>query len=131
MNLRFDLLIAPMPTPRPRFVARGKFVSTYYPKPYVAYTDALRDMLSEQMEGNAAVEGPVSVAINITVERPKTTKLTAPKPDVDNYAKGVLDAMTKAGIWNDDTQVVDLTVSKRWGDVDLIEIGVEPAEDLA
>lgn len=131
MERRFNIFLEPKPTPRPRFVVRGKFVSTYYPKDYVAYADALRDMIVEQLEGQAPIEGALEVAINITVERPKSTKLHAPKPDVDNYAKGVLDAMTKAGVWNDDTQVVDLTVSKRWGEQDLIEIGVFPVEDLA
>lgn len=59
--------------------------------------------------------GPVSVIILCLASRPKTTKLAAPKPDVDNYAKGVLDVITKDGrFWHDDTQVTSLTVSKRW-----------------
>lgn len=60
-------------------------------------------------------EGPVAVELECQVTRPKTTKLAAPKPDVDNYAKAVLDAITKDGrFWSDDTQVVTLTATKAW-----------------
>ena len=58
----------------------------------------------------------VSVYLHVAVAKPKTTKLRFPKPDVDNYAKSVLDAATEAGVWDDDTLVQDLTVSKHWVD---------------
>jgi Holliday junction resolvase RusA-like endonuclease len=36
------------------------------------------------------------------------------KPDVDNVAKAILDALKNR--WRDDTQVARLTVDKRWTD---------------
>ena len=36
------------------------------------------------------------------------------KPDLDNLAKPILDELTEAGMWLDDSQVIDLRVSKRW-----------------
>ncbi len=41
------------------------------------------------------------------------------KPDVDNLAKAVLDAL-----YQDDSGVWDLRVSKRWGEVGSIRVGV-------
>ena len=32
------------------------------------------------------------------------------KPDIDNLAKAVMDALTDAGAWRDDCQIVELTI---------------------
>lgn len=36
------------------------------------------------------------------------------RPDLDNLAKAVMDALTDMGLWADDSQVVDLRVRKLW-----------------
>jgi Holliday junction resolvase RusA-like endonuclease len=46
------------------------------------------------------------------------------KPDVDNYVKGVKDAL-KNVIWKDNSQVVDLSVSKFYSKTSWIEVLVE------
>jgi Holliday junction resolvase RusA-like endonuclease len=38
----------------------------------------------------------------------------AKKPDADNLAKAVLDALTALNVWGDDDQVVILDVTKTW-----------------
>lgn len=109
------LPIAPMPCPRPRVALRGRVPVAYYPKEYTAWkdqaADTLRDLLPADYE---AIVAPAEVSIICAVERPKTTKLPAPRPDADNYAKSVMDAMTQAGVWKDDTLVVRLSITKRW-----------------
>jgi Holliday junction resolvase RusA-like endonuclease len=67
---------------------------------------------------------PVSVVIDAVFARPKShmtkrgVKPTAPKlprPDCDNIAKGVLDALALI-VWLDDTLVQRLVVEKSYGD---------------
>lgn len=46
------------------------------------------------------------------------------KADVDNYAKGVIDACTKAGLWEDDRYITSLTLKKIKSDKDYVEIEI-------
>lgn len=109
------LPIAPMPCPRPRIALRGRVPVAYYPKEYTAWKEQAADQLRELLPADyQPLTAPVCVSIICAVERPKTTKLPAPRPDADNYAKSVMDAMTQAGIWKDDSLVVRLSVTKRW-----------------
>lgn len=100
----------------------------YSPAPYKEWQKEAAAQLVEEREAQALVTllGPVSVGIVVTVPRPKTSKLPHPKPDVDNYAKAVLDAMTDARIWANDSQVAFLVIKKEWGDEASIAIDVMP-----
>lgn len=77
-----------------------------------AYEDRLRPFAPDQ-----PFDGPVKVSIgfgyfvkNIKLRgKPKTSR-----PDADNLVKLVLDVMTKIGYWNDDSQIVELTIMKHW-----------------
>jgi Holliday junction resolvase RusA-like endonuclease len=87
------------------------------PKAYKDHTEKLVKQL--QLIKCEPREGPLSVDVTVWATKPKTSKLAFPKPDADNYAKTVLDAITKAGnLWLDDTQVVRLVVEKRWAPTD-------------
>ena len=46
--------------------------------------------------------------------RPAAPSMHTQKPDADNLAKAVLDELTRARLWNDDTQVTDMQVTKAW-----------------
>lgn len=113
----FFLDAEPMPSPRPRFRVIGKFASAYMPKAYKDHTDLLVKQL--QQIACEPREGPVSVDLTVWATKPKTSKLAFPKPDIDNYEKTILDAITKAGnLWIDDTQVVQLNSLKLWAPTD-------------
>ena len=71
--------------------------------------------------------GPVLVEVTFTLARPKghygtgrnaaVVKASAPgwptsTPDVDKLQRATLDALTAAGVWKDDAQVVEITARK-------------------
>lgn len=96
-----------MPASRPRVSKWG----TYYGKNYSAW----RKFADENLPwANRCAKGNLHVELDFVVQRPKTTKRSNPRGDVDNYAKAMLDAMTKKNYWLDDDQVVSLLCTKRF-----------------
>jgi Holliday junction resolvase RusA-like endonuclease len=91
----------------------------YIPKsdPVHAYKQAIR--LAYVNAGGEVLEGPVEIRIACWFERPKghskkRRKQAEPKttkPDLDNLAKAILDALNEIA-YNDDGQVCRLTVEK-------------------
>ena len=112
----------PVPQPRPRVSTRGGFARAYVPAkhPVHAYRQAVA--LSAKLAGLGTITEPIQVCVVSVFERPKShvtgrgvVKATAPRvprPDVDNIAKAVLDAL---GDFFDDTLVESLQVSKSYG----------------
>lgn len=120
-----------MPAPRPRFRVIGKFASAYMPKEYTVW----KDRVIECVRGVGSIpseplEGPLLVTLRVLATKPRTSKLLYPSPDVDNYAKGVLDALSQSLCWwADDKQVVRLDVAKGWADAEAapgIEVSITP-----
>lgn len=67
--------------------------------------------------------GPFAVVIDLVLPRPKRLMRKKDydgqiyhdkKPDVDNAAKAILDAINNMGIWHDDSQVAQLLVRKHY-----------------
>lgn len=115
-----------MPAPRPRFrvitpAGRRPIASAYSPAEYRQWQEDAHEQLISQIN-HPELTGPLTVRIHVQVQKPRTSKLSHPSPDVDNYAKAVMDAMTKAGVWLDDKQVVALTVTKEWGSIGRIDV---------
>jgi Holliday junction resolvase RusA-like endonuclease len=109
------------PTPRPRVTRTG---IAFVPKEYAQYARDLQARLAELHSG-PPLHGPLVVRVDVAKARPKKTILPAPRGDVDNFVKGVLDACTKTGrFWEDDTQIVALFVTKRWGEADEITVTI-------
>ena len=55
--------------------------------------------------------------------------LPTKKPDADNIAKIVLDALNKVA-WEDDTQVVEMMVAKRYAEEPMVAVTIEEIDAL-
>jgi Holliday junction resolvase RusA-like endonuclease len=109
----------PIAQPRVKVSTRGGFARAYVDAkhPIHAYKQAIR--LAYVNAGGKVLEGPVSIKIVCWFERPKShskkrrqePEPKATKPDSDNLAKGIGDALNEIA-YNDDGQVYRLTVEK-------------------
>jgi Holliday junction resolvase RusA-like endonuclease len=122
MSLTFSVPGEPVPQPRPRVSTRGGFARAYVPAthPVHAYRQALAE--AAVAAGLSETGEPLNVVIDAVFERPKShmrksgVKADAPRlprPDVDNIAKAVLDALQD--VMGDDTNVARLVVEKSYG----------------
>lgn len=111
---------APVAQPRHRISTRGGFAKTYLPSDHPVH--AFKQAISLQAAGRGLFTGPVEVSIvayfpmpiswSKKKRREHEGRWHTQKPDSDNLAKSVLDALREH--WNDDCQVCWLTVRKRW-----------------
>ena len=98
---------------RPKFNRKGK---AYDPKANKSEARAIREAWEEQV-GEWKSDGPIGVAIDVFRKLPKgrpkrvESESDTFKPDVDNIAKAVLDALNGVA-FDDDSQVVRLRCSK-------------------
>ena len=84
----------------------------------------------------AVFDGPVCVELRFIMRRPVSTpkrRRTPPavkKPDLDKLARAVLDAVSSAGVWRDDSFVTQLSAMKRIAELDEtpgVEIAIRDA----
>lgn len=127
--IRFTVYGQPRPQSRPRFYRRGNFVGTY---------DKDKDdkknfaQVSSEYSPHKPFEGAVIVTIDFYLKRPKghygtgrnkdRLKPSAPtkhikKPDIDNFGKLVIDALTGL-FYVDDSQIIELNISKQYDNLD-------------
>ena len=114
----------PKGQPRPRAFSRGGHARCYDP----GTAEGWKSQIAEAMRPHIPtlpLFGPIQVTIAFYMRRPKShygkrgLKPTAPtwhaqKPDCDNALKAALDALTLLRVWNDDAQVAQALVSRRW-----------------
>ena len=110
---------------RPRFAKRGNFVKTYTDAKTASYEDQIRFYALKAMGDSKVIEGAVRVFVSIRMAVPKSYSkkrreaclngLEAPlkKPDWDNVAKSICDAMNGI-IYVDDTQIVEAHITKQY-----------------
>lgn len=127
--IEFIIPLAPVVASRPRAV-RGR-CAFYLPK-YQAYRDQSADALSIVVRDLPKMgDSPLAVDMEFVCPRPKRPANPFPVGDIDNFAKAALDAVTKAGLWDDDDQVVEASARKRYakaGEQPHTRVRVRPLE---
>lgn len=135
MILAVKLEITPVGKARARVTKFGN----YTPKKTRDFEKLVRDLVTlelRRVRPNVPLptKDPVRVSIRFSFLTPKswTKKKTkellgrphASKPDIDNLAKAVTDALLGI-VFEDDSQIYELTLIKRWGAEDCVTVFVD------
>lgn len=129
----------PVPAGRPKFARQGKYVHTYDPAKSREFKVLLGWAARSQYRGAPISGKPLEVYIeayranqkNIShVEsqrRAKKASVPLTKPDVDNYVKSILDALTGI-IWEDDNIIQHIDARKFYAKTPHVIIKVKEYE---
>ena len=110
----FTAVGTPAPKGSKRHMGHGVMIeSSEHVKPFM---EAVKWAAIEAMggPGKQMIHGPVYCRLVFTLAKPKKSKFTCPATgkDQDKLTRCVYDALTQAGVWEDDSRVVDGAESK-------------------
>lgn len=133
--MKFTVLGIPVAKGRPKFAKSGNFVRSYTPQDTVNYENLVRLSYQQSCDDLRVLQGEVSMKIDAFFPIPKSTSKKkhqlmsigaiqhTKKPDADNVAKAICDALNKIA-YADDSQIVSLEVNKYYSDVPRAEITI-------
>lgn len=130
--IRFEVKGEPRGKGRPRFASHGKFVKAYTPvetENYEAFVKVNACRAANGLYLNGPLKAEIDCIYSIPSSWSKRKKAEAvssnvpctKKPDADNIAKTVLDSLNGL-LYDDDKQVVELVVRKRYGVMPRVEV---------
>ena len=136
----FTIMGEPKGKDRPRFSTRGGVPRTYSTQATIDYEDAVREAFEATGHPGYHDKEPVAITIHAYYSIPKSTSkvnrermlrdeiLPTKKPDADNIAKIICDALNKHA-YDDDAQITFLAVSKYWAQSEpYVEVDLWEAE---
>lgn len=134
----FEITGSPTPQKQTRFFRRANFVQTYDP------SSKAKTMLQWQVMPYAPKEPllcPIQMDLTFYFDIPKTTSGVrrrqmlngvmhhTKRPDVDNCAYLITNALKKI-FYEDDSQIIDLTLHKRYGEFPKTVVKIIPIHEL-
>jgi Holliday junction resolvase RusA-like endonuclease len=135
MEVKFTVPGEPQGKGRPRF-AKGR---TYTPEKTVLYENLVKSEYIRQAN-KTFPDAPLAMHIQayfaIPASAPKSRRsdmlcgliLPTKKPDVDNIAKAIADSLNGIA-YRDDSQIVELTISKHYVETPSVVVTIKEAEN--
>ena len=139
MQITFTIPGPPHGKGRPRFARRGNFVATYTDSKTASYEDQIRFYALQAMGSSKPLETALEAVIYIRLPVPKSypkkrvaaclsgSEWPCKKPDWDNVAKSVCDAMNSI-IFVDDSQIVECHVRKVYSTTAGVDVLIKEKE---
>lgn len=140
MMLELVIYTEPVAQGRPRFTRISGYPRAYEP----AKSRQAKHVIQQQVRGIVRQPFTKDVHVELRFFRPLTKELArkvakgmiktpifaGKKPDIDNYVKLTLDALSGI-VWTDDAKVVTLFTGKYYDEIPRIEIKVKEINDNA
>lgn len=114
-----DVVGIPAPQGSKKSIGNNRFVETSKKLP--AWRKAVKEAALKVLETEQKIEGPVWLELDFFVPRPKTVSVEQrpwpiTPPDSSKLLRAVEDSLTDAGVWVDDSYVVDVHVREFYAD---------------
>lgn len=138
-KLELELEIEPLAVQSARFYRAGKGIRSYQPEKITGWKKSVRTMAIYQLPANFKMftrDVPLRLDVELLFAPLKSMRnaelagISAGKivyktsrGDLDNYSKALFDALNKI-IWEDDSQIVDYHVVKRYSTTPGIKISL-------
>lgn len=139
-EIRFTVPGEPRGKGRPRFARQGQHVRTYTDDKTAAYEDVIRLAYTSQCHGILfEKDEPLRLIILAYMKMPQASRVKTrqmledrirptKKPDGDNIAKVVLDALNKVA-YPDDKQIVDIRVCKYYSALPELVVSISSMQE--
>lgn len=109
MPLKLRLKLKPVPASRARV---PRFGPAYFPKTYSKWRRDAEKLLPEYK--GKPIDYPVQIIVVFAIPRAKTSKLSVPWGDGDNFEKAIYDLLTRKKYLEDDKWITTGTWRKRF-----------------
>lgn len=140
-ELNFEVIGKPFGKQRPRVTTRGRFARAYTPKKTADYEKLVRESFYNSLDNKYyKLDGPIEAFIDGVFEVPKSTSnkkreeilsnttYYTKKPDSDNIAKSILDALNELA-YDDDSQVSILHTTKVYGETAKVKVRLKQIKE--
>lgn len=115
-GVAFTVRGTPAPQGSKRHVGHGVMVESGGDK-LRTWREDVKHAAVDAMNGALPFDGPLELLVTFVLPRPMSVKREYPhvRPDLSKLVRSTEDAMTAAGVYRDDAQIVDMHVRKVYG----------------